>query len=87
MTMMQPVAVTAAHVTAVRGVEDVLRARRGQYVSAHKLFFDVAGAGTLSMALYRVNGIVRWYESDRDDVLVFGADQSARKLIAFRTSN
>lgn len=41
----------------------------------------------LAMALYRVNGITRWYESDSDDVLGFGAAQSARKLIAFRTSN
>lgn len=75
--MMQPIAVTAAHVNAVRGVEGVLRARRGTYV---------AGIGTLSMALYR-DGVARWSAGDSDEVIGFGPAQSARNLIASRSSS
>ena len=79
---MQPVAATAAHVNAVRNVEGVLRARRGTYVASHKIIFDVASGGTLSMALFRVNGVSRWCAGDSDDIVGFGAAESARKLIA-----
>ena len=74
--MMQPIAVTAAHVNVVRGVEGVLRARRGTY----------AGIGTLSIALYR-DGVARWYEGSSDTILGFGLEQSVRKLIASRRSS
>lgn len=84
--MMQPIAVTSEHVNAVRGVEGVLRARRGTHVTSHKIMFDVAGIGTMSMALYR-DGVARWYEGDSDTILGFGAAQSARKLIASRSSS
>lgn len=84
--MMQPIAVTSEHVNAVRGVEGVLRARRGTYVASHKIIFDVVGIGTMSMALYR-DGVARWYEGDSDTILGFGAAQSARKLIASRSSS
>lgn len=81
---MQPIAVSAEHVNAVRGVKGVRRARRGGYVNAHKVFLDVPGAGRLTMALYRVNGVARWYEGDTDNVLGLGAARSARALIAAR---
>ena len=84
--MMQPIAVTAAHVNVVRGVEGVLRARRGTYVASHKIMFDVAGIGTLSIALYR-DGVAHWYEGDSDTILGFGLEQSVRKLIASRQSS
>ena len=84
--MMQPIAVTSEHVNAVRGVEGVLRARRGTYVASHKIMFDVAGIGTLSMALYR-DGVARWYAGDSDEVIGFGLEQSVRKLIASRRSS
>jgi len=84
--MMQPIAVTAAHVNVVRGVEGVLRARRGTYVASHKIIFDVAGIGTLSIALYR-DGVARWYEGSSDTILGFGLEQSVRKLIASRRSS
>ncbi len=85
--MMQPVTATAAHVNAVRGVKGVLRARRGTYVASHKIIFDVAGIGTLSMALHRVNSVARWYEGDSDKAIGLGAAQRARKLIASRSSS
>jgi|GEM_PF-3429852 hypothetical protein len=85
--MMQPVSVTSEHVNDVRQVEGVLRVRRGQYVSAHKIFFDVTGVGTLSMALYRGNGVARWYAGDSDEIVGFGAAASARRLISARTSD
>lgn len=80
--MMQPVAATAAHVNVVRNVEGVLRARRGTYISSHKILFDVAGIGTLSMALCRVNGVCRWCAGDSGDIVGFEAAESARTLIA-----
>lgn len=85
--IMQPIEVSTEHVTAVRGVEGVRRARRGGYVNSHKIFLDVPGAGTLTMALRRVNGVARWYEGDTGNVLGFGAARSARALIAVRTTN
>lgn len=84
--MMQPIAVTSEHVNAVRNVEGVLRARRGTYVASHKIMFDVAGIGTMSMALYR-DGVARWYAEDSDEVIGFDVAQSARKLIASRRSS
>lgn len=75
--MMQPIAVTSKHVNVVRGVEGVLRARRGTYV---------ADIGTLSIALYR-DGVARWYEGNSDTILGFGLEQSVRKLIASRQSS
>lgn len=81
-TMMQPVAATKAHVNAVRGIDGVLRARRGTYVASHKIIFDVASGGTLSMALFRVNGVSRWCAGDSDDIVGFEAAESARTLIA-----
>lgn len=84
--MMQPIAVTNEHVNAVRNVEGVLRARRGTYVASHKIIFDVAGIGTMSIALYR-NGRARWYAGDSDEVIGFGPAQSARNLIASRSSS
>ena len=85
--MMQPVAAPASHVNAVRRVEGVLRARRGTYVASHKVILDVAGIGTLSMALYRVNSVARWYEGDSDTILGNDVTQSARNLIASRRSS
>ena len=84
--MMQPVAASPAHVNAVRRVEGVLRVRRGTYVASHKIIFDVAGIGTLSIALYR-DGVARWYEGNSDTILGFGLEQSVRKLIASRRSS
>ena len=84
--MMQPIAVTAAHVNVVRNVEGVLRARRGTYVASHKIMFDVAGIGTLSIALYR-DGVARWDGGNSDTILGFGLEQSVRKLIASRRSS
>ena len=84
--MMQPVTATAAHVNAVQGVEGVLRARRGTHLTSHKIIFDVAGIGTLSIALYR-DGVARWYAGDSDEVIGFGPAQSARNLIASRSSS
>ncbi|QHO91939.1 hypothetical protein CWT12_12330 [Actinomyces sp. 432] len=84
---MQPITVTRQHLDAVRNVEGILRAHRGRYVSAHKIFLDAAGAGTMTMALYRDGSIARWYAGDTDEPLGLGAAESARKLIATHTSN
>lgn len=46
----------------------------------------VGGIGTLSIALYR-DGVARWYAGDSDEVIGFGAAQSARNLIASRSSS
>ena len=54
--------------------------------ASHKIIFDVAGIGTMSIALYR-NGRARWYAGDSDEVIGFGPAQSARNLIASRSSS